>query len=130
MKVKAPRIFQDGGRWFIETKTTKGDFVSTCDKNKSVAWKKHFKQLDALAAKYEALASGKLDYGHILFKGKKFKITEWVKAPRGFMGYVKIGKNWGADIPHPRRPKLMVYNRIGKKLGFGSYIKPLTSQPI
>jgi hypothetical protein len=123
MKVKAPRIFQDGGRWFIETSTTKGDFVSACDKSKSVAWKKMFKQLDALAAKYEALASGKLNYGHILFKGKKFQIREWVKAPRGFMGYVKIANGMLVDIPNPRRPKLAVWKK-GVKIGTDSYVKP------
>lgn len=123
MKLKAPRIFKDGDRWFIETRTTKGDFVSACDKSKAVAWKKMLKALDALAAKYEALASGKLNYGHILFKGKKFKITEWVKAPRGFMGYVKITRGLLVDIPHPRRPKLGVWSK-GKRIGFGSHIKP------
>lgn len=66
------------------------------------------------------------DFGHILFKGKKFRITEWVKAPRGFMGYVTFlaPKGWGADIPSPRRKKLMVYNRRGDKMGIGTYLKP------
>lgn len=62
--------------------------------------------------------------GFILFRGKKFRITEWVQAPRGFMGYVTFGyKGWGCDIPHPRRPKLTVYNRYGTFIGFASFIK-------
>lgn len=61
--------------------------------------------------------------GYILFKRKMYKIKEWVVAPRGFMGYVLINKGWGADIPHPRRKKLVVYNRRGDKLGIGTYLK-------